>query len=116
MRILILGNMANDGYAVAKGLWDMNVDVDLAVNLSDFGMALPEWEDGNIKDNVDPYNIKREQIENTLDNRSKRIIYFDFLNKTKSKRAIFAKIKTRLQLIKKMREYDIVEAHVPYPM
>jgi glycosyltransferase involved in cell wall biosynthesis len=116
MRILILGNMANDGYAVAKGLWDMNVDVDLAVNLSDFGMALPEWEDGNMKDNVDPYNIKREQIENTLDNRSKRIIYFDFLNKTKSKRAIFAKIKTRIQLIKKMREYDIVEAHVPYPI
>ena len=59
MRILILGNMANDGYSIAKGLWEMNVDVDLAVNSSDFGMALPEWEDGNIKNNIDPYNIQR---------------------------------------------------------
>ena len=54
MRSLILGNMANDGYAVAKQLRKMNVDVDLAINISDFGMGLPEWEDGNFNDNVDP--------------------------------------------------------------
>jgi glycosyltransferase involved in cell wall biosynthesis len=117
MRILILGNMANDGYAVAKGLWAKNVDADLAVNVSDFGMALPEWEDGDIQDNnIDPYNIKREQIENTFNARSNRIHYFDFLNKIKSKRAVFAKIKTRLDLIRMMRKYDVVEAHVPYPI
>ena len=58
MRILILGNLANDGYSVAKGLWSMNADADLAVNISDFGMALPEWEDGDISNSVDPYNVK----------------------------------------------------------
>ena len=52
MHILILGNMANDGYSIAKGLWEMNVDVDFAVNSSDFGMALPEWEDGDINNNI----------------------------------------------------------------
>ncbi len=36
MRILILGNMANDGYAAAKGMRKKNVDVNLAVNISDF--------------------------------------------------------------------------------
>ncbi len=113
MRILILGNMANDGYAVAKGLWGMNVEVDLAINSSDFGMALPEWEDGDIKDNIDPYNIPREKIKNSFVV-PKNIRYFDFLNKIKSKKALISKIKTRIDLIKMIREYDIVEAHVPY--
>ncbi len=63
MRILILGNMANDGYAIAKGLWEMNMEVDLAINSSDFGMALPEWEDGDIKNNIDPYNIQRDELK-----------------------------------------------------
>ena len=113
MRILILGNMANDGYSVAKGLWEMNVDVDLAVNSSDFGMALPEWEDGNIDNNIDPYNIQKNELDNTLIT-SKRIRYFDFLNKVPRKKGLIAKIKSRIDLIKMMREYDIVEAHVPY--
>jgi len=60
MRSLILGNMANDGYAVAKQLRKMNVDVDLAINISDFGMGLPEWEDGNFNDNADPYDLKKK--------------------------------------------------------
>ena len=63
MRILILGNMANDGYSVAKELRKMNVDVDLAVNTSDFGMALPEWEDAEIESNVDPFLVNRNEIK-----------------------------------------------------
>lgn len=113
MRILILGNMANDGYSLAKGLWKMNVDVDLAVNVSDFGMALPEWEDGDIKSNIDPYDIQKKELENTFAS-SKRIRYFDFLNKAPKKKKLFAKIKSRVDLIKMMREYDVIEAHAPF--
>jgi glycosyltransferase involved in cell wall biosynthesis len=113
MRILILGNMANDGYAIAKGLWEMNLEVDLAINSSDFGMALPEWEDGDIKNNIDPYNIQRDELKNTHIT-SQRIRHFDFLNKVPKKKALIAKIKSRIDLIKMMREYDIIEAHVPY--
>jgi len=91
----------------------MNVDVDLAVNSSDFGMALPEWEDGDINNNIDPYNIQKNELDNTLIT-SKRIRYFDFLNKVPRKKGLVAKIKSRIDLIKMMREYDIVEAHVPY--
>ena len=104
--------MANDGYAVAKALWKMNKDVDLAVNISDFGMALPEWEDGNISTKSDPYNLSTKDFDNKY--LSSRIHYFDFLNKTKRKKKLLKKIKSRLDLIRMIRRYDVVEVHVPY--
>jgi len=114
MRILILGNMANDGYAVAKELRKMNVDVDLAVNTSDFGMALPEWEDANFNGPIDPYAID-PTIMNKKWNPPEWIRYFDFLNRAPLRaRNLMAKIGVRIDLIKLMREYDIVEAHVPF--
>ena len=113
MRILILGNLANDGYSVAKGLWSMNADADLAVNISDFGMALPEWEDGDISNSVDPYNVKVGDLEKIV---SDRIIYFDFQNKISRKKHLMTKVKARIDLIKLMRNYDVLEVHVPYAM
>lgn len=113
MRSLILGNMANDGYAVAKQLRKMNVDVDLAINISDFGMALPEWEDGNFNDNADPYDLKKNEIKKSW-NAPKWIRYFDFQNKVPRKKHRIEKLKARINLIKLIREYDIVEAHVPF--
>jgi len=113
MRSLILGNMANDGYAVAKQLRKMNVDVDLAINISDFGMGLPEWEDGNFNDNADPYDLKKNEIKKSW-NAPKWIRYFDFQNKVPRKKHRIEKLKARINLIKLIREYDIVEAHVPF--
>ena len=113
MRILILGNMANDGYAVAKELRKMNKEVDIAINISDFGMALPEWEEGNILNIVDPYKLSRNEIKSTW-NSPHWIRYFDFLNKLPRKKHLIAKIKTRINVIKMMREYDVVETHVPW--
>jgi glycosyltransferase involved in cell wall biosynthesis len=104
--------MANDGYSVAKALWKMNMDVDLAVNSSEFGMSLPEWEDGDISTNIDPYNTHRDAIKNT--NLSDRIRYFDLQNNVKRKKRPFAKTMLRINLIRMIREYDIVEVHVPY--
>ena len=115
MRSLILGNMANDGYAVAKQLRKMNVDVDLAINISDFGMALPGWEDGNFNDNADPYDLKKNEIKKSW-NAPKWIRYFDFQNKVPRKKHRIEKLKARINLIKLIREYDVVEAQVPYSM
>jgi glycosyltransferase involved in cell wall biosynthesis len=112
LRILILGNMANDGYSVAKGLWKMNEDVDLAVDSTDFGMALPEWEDGDISPNIDPYNIPRDAIKNT--SLSDRICYIDLLNNRQRKKRPLDKTMVRINLIRMIREYDIVEVHVPW--
>jgi len=105
--------MANDGYAVAKQLRKMNVDVDLAINISDFGMALPEWEDGNFNDNADPYDLKKNEIKKSW-NAPKWIRYFDFQNKVPRKKHRIEKLKARINLIKLIREYDVVEAHVPF--
>jgi len=113
VRALILGNMANDGYAVAKQLRKMNADVDLAINISDFGMALPEWEDGIFNDNADPYDLKKNEIKKSW-NAPSWIHYFDFLNKVPRKKHRIEKLKARINLIKLIREYDIVEAHVPF--
>jgi glycosyltransferase involved in cell wall biosynthesis len=112
LRILILGNLANDGYSVAKALWKMKVDADLAVNSSDFGMALPEWEDGDISDQVDPYNIHRDEIRDT--SISKRVRYFDLLNKVPRKKRTLDKAMVKINLIRMIREYDIVEVHIPF--
>jgi glycosyltransferase involved in cell wall biosynthesis len=112
LRILILGNMANDGYSISKAFWKMNMDVDLAANSSEFGMSLPEWEDGDISTNIDPYNTHRDAIKNT--NLSDRIRYFDLLNKVKRKKRLFPKAIARINLIRMIREYDIVEVQNPY--
>jgi glycosyltransferase involved in cell wall biosynthesis len=111
MQILILGNMANDGYSVAKELRKMNIDVDLAINISDFGMALPEWEDANISA-IDPYSVDGIAARKAW-NPPSWIRYFDFLNKAPRK-SLLAKLRSRIHLIKLMREYDIVETHVPF--
>jgi glycosyltransferase involved in cell wall biosynthesis len=105
--------MANDGYAVAKEMRKMNIDVDLAVNISDFGMALPEWEDAELSENADPYSIDGNRTRMAW-NAPRWIRYFDFKNKLPWKKLFLEKIQSRLDLVKMIREYDIVETHVPY--
>jgi glycosyltransferase involved in cell wall biosynthesis len=112
MKFLILGNMANDGYSVAKELRKMGESVDLAINLSDFGMALPEWEDGDFNKEIDPYKIKTEDLENSWQ-RPNWIIYFDFKNNL-GKKYFLKKIKARIELLRMIRKYDVIEAHVPF--
>jgi len=113
MRILILGNMANDGYAAAKGMRKKNVDVNLAVNISDFGMALPEWEDGNISENIDPYSFSFSKTKK-LWKAPDWIHYFDFKNRLSKEFHLLEKLKARIDLIRMIRGYDIVETHFPY--
>ena len=112
MRILILGNMANDGYAVAKELRKMNEDVDLAVNISDFGMALPEWEDSDMSA-TDPYAMDGNAAKKTW-NPPPWIRYFDFMNKAERKKHMVEKVRSRISLVQMMREYDVIETHVPF--
>lgn len=104
--------MANDGYSVAKELRKMGENVDLAINLSDFGMALPEWEDGDFQKEIDPYKINKNDLQNSW-KRPKWIIYFDFKNNL-GKKHFFEKIISRIKLLKLIRQYDAIEAHVPF--
>lgn len=94
MRILVCGNMANDGYNVVKELRRMNYDADLAINKTDFAMAFPEWEDADLKGAIDPYNIKADEIRQDFRPPS-WIKYFDFLNNTPRKKLRFQKTRAR---------------------
>jgi len=75
MKVVTLGNMANDGLATTLALRKVNVDAHIYVNYIDFACAHPEWEYGdfgrnmsfNGKENeVDPYNLANSIIEDTL--------------------------------------------------
>ena len=112
MQILILGNMANDGYTLCKQLVKMNVDVTLGANGIDFGMSYPEWEDAIIDKPINPYDVKRNELKDSWEPPT-WIKGFDFpLNLQ------FRGIPTRLRQLQKLKkfisEFDIVEAHVPY--
>lgn len=112
LRILILGNMANDGYSVAKEMRRMDMDVDLAVNVSDFGMALPEWEEANLQD-VDPYDFSPKKVLSQWTPPS-WIVYIDMLNRVPLQAKPLSKLMARVNLMKLIRGYDVVEAQVPF--
>jgi len=110
MKILILGNMANAGYAVTKGLRKKNLDVELAINKSENIMGLPKWEDGNFDYSSDSNSQFDKQDPKWKD--PEWIKYFDFKNNQKI--SFIEKIAMRINLIRMVRNYDVIEAHVPY--
>jgi len=110
--MLILGNMANDGYSVAKEMRKMGMDVDLAVNMSDFGMALPEWEDADLE-GLDPYNLPPHEAMSRWKPPS-WIKYIDMFNRIPLSKAPLSKILARVKLLKLVGEYDAVETHTPF--
>ena len=55
MKIAHVLNMANNGYHMVKALRRNGVDADLIISSSDFGMALPIWEENEIEE--DPYKV-----------------------------------------------------------
>jgi len=112
MRILILGNMANDGYSVAKAMRKLGISAELGINISDFGMALPEWEDASA-DGLDPYDL----IHNRFNWQPPEwIIYFDFRNRDRLQSAFVEKVGARIGLWKLARGYDVIEAGQPYSL
>jgi len=112
-KFLILGNMGNSGYAVTKQLRAMNIDVDLAINESDSALCFPEWEETTSSTNVDFVNLTVNNVKGNWKSPS-WIRYFDLLSRVPRKKFLYDKIKSRIKLVRMIREYDIVVAHNPY--
>jgi len=55
LKICHVLNMANNGYHIVKALRERGIDADLIIRSTDFGMALPIWEEKEIEE--DPYKI-----------------------------------------------------------
>lgn len=112
-KILILGNIANEGYVVAKELRKKNIHVDLAINLSDSIFCFPPWiENDNIK--VSNTKLCINDIKNEFTNSESWIHYFDLFDRVPRKKQIFKKIKSRINLFRFIRKYDVVLVHYPY--
>lgn len=114
LKILILGNMANDGYSVAKEMKKMGMDVTLAINNLDFGMSMPEWEEAEFDEFIDPYDQDRKPMQKYWKS-PEWIRHFNFELKIHPRKLPKRFIES--VIIRKIsREFDVVESHVPYPM
>ena len=113
--ILILGNLANDGYAIAKEMrkTKRGSNVMLGVNTIDFAMSYPEWEEGTFDKTVDPYNTKHADIKNTWT--PPEWIHYFTLEQSFRKKALLPNIIRAFKFINRfINKFDIVESHVPY--
>lgn len=113
MRILILGNMANNGYVVAKQLRSRGIDVELAINKSEFAGSFPEWEELEVDDDFDPFSTTRDALKHRWEAPS-WIHEFDYLFKLPTIHSLFPWTKAFLNLRKLLKNYDIIEVHAPY--
>lgn len=107
--------MANDGYNIVKEMRKNNINVDLGINTSDFGMGRPEWEDGGFEEGTNPYMIDKQIVKDSWES-PEWIKYFNFQNHLSKKKSLIKKLNAVLNVIKMIREYDIVEAHVPWSL
>ncbi len=111
--ILILGNMANDGYNIAKPLYDMGVNVTLGVNNADFGMSAPEWETEEFDEHVDPYDLNRKQM--IKKEPPEWIKEFNFtMNLTFRPRVLLSRLIESAKILKMINAYDFAEIQVPF--
>lgn len=142
MKVLSVGNMAEDGLLTTLALRHIGIDADLLVNAKDFAAGYPEWELGEFgrdiftngkNEMIDPYNLDQSELADSWErpnwiqtlkgaslsprispeSRAKHKSTFTLLGR------IWRRVKfalTYFELFKHATNYDIVEAHVPYPI
>ena len=100
MHICHVGNMANDGYATVKALRGAGVDAELLIDLSDFGMGLPQWELYDIKD--DPYKMSVSKLNDYP--------LPDWIRVYTKEKNLFKK---SADMFRAARGYDLLHCHFP---
>src|SRR2546426_1162773 len=63
MRVLHVGNMANNAYLIAKALRAAGVEAELVVDRSDVLTSQPEWEEADIKEPLPLYFRDWERLD-----------------------------------------------------
>src|SRR3989442_15827993 len=63
MRVVHVGNMANNAYLIAKALRGAGVEADLVVDRSDVLTSQPEWEEADIKEPLPLYFRDWERLD-----------------------------------------------------
>ncbi|OPY62540.1 MAG: Alpha-monoglucosyldiacylglycerol synthase [Pelotomaculum sp. PtaU1.Bin065] len=64
MKVLLVGNIANNSYLIAKFLRRRGIEADLLIYDYKHIMGQPEWEDGVFEELVDEFNPDLSKVEN----------------------------------------------------
>ncbi|MGA2785825.1 MAG: glycosyltransferase, partial [Candidatus Bathyarchaeia archaeon] len=110
MKIVHVFNMNNDAYSIVKFMRKAGLEADLIIDKQDFGMTLPQWEDGQFAEGTDPYALKQSDLTtfNLLPS------WIKVWDQTRRHGFPFSRSMNRVDLFHLVREYDIIEAHVPF--
>jgi len=128
MKVCHVFNMANNGYHIVKALRERGVDADLIIRSTDFGMALPVWEEKEIEE--DPYKMPfytllekygvpeyikvwHEPLFSTT-RVNKKIPTPNWMHTLK--RIIFNYQFTVPDLVNLVKKYDLLHLHPPSPL
>ncbi|MBS7614765.1 glycosyltransferase [Candidatus Bathyarchaeota archaeon] len=108
-RIAHFGNLVNDAFPIVKALRDRQIATDLYVYRPAHVCSLPQWEvcDLDINSIGDPYNPNWETLNEGFTQPSWMHV-LDF------NQGFFSKLQRFWQVIKAMRAYDLLVAHVPF--
>jgi len=103
--------MANDAYSIVKFMRASGMEADLVLNKQDFGMALPQWEEGIFMKGINPYSVRPKDIDGTIHSLPAWIRFWD---QNRFGEDAFAHALNRIDLYRLVKEYDIIEAHAPF--
>lgn len=110
MRVVHFFNLANDAYAIVKGLRGIGVEADVVVMKYGASTQYPHWEEVDAKI---PFrsNMTDEDFSYLMSQWTPPP-WVKFLD-IGSHRGMIREISARVRMIRLMREYDLVVAHVP---
>jgi glycosyltransferase involved in cell wall biosynthesis len=109
MRIAHVFNLANDGYAICKGLHKIDVDCDLFIERPSHVCSLPQWEDGecDLERLGNPYDPNWGAFRWELPS---WIHVWD----TRRRGYPFSRVLKWIPLIRMLRNYELVVGHAPF--
>ncbi len=109
LKIAHFGNLANDAFPVVQTLRDHQINADLYIYRPAHVCSLPQWEmcDLDINDIKDPYNPDWEALNKCFVQPPwMHVLYFH--------QGFTSKPLRLWQIIRAIRKYDLVIAHVPF--
>lgn len=111
MKVVHMGNLANDAYPVVEGLRKRGVDADLYVPFPSHVCALPQWEtcDLDASDIADPFNPNLTALNRDFVQPS----WLHFIHIRRSGLDLPGRSVNFLRI---MRRYDLIVAHVPFAL
>jgi glycosyltransferase involved in cell wall biosynthesis len=86
------------------------MEADLILNKQDFGMAFPQWENGQFVGKVDPYSLDSQAFQTLRSSPS----WVKIWDQERFGSDILSHSVNRIDLYRLVKGYDLIEAHAPF--